>query len=109
MKREPEGFTKFRGDGQRDRRLASSFGTILKFGSEDRLVWNMGRLGEVDEITCGQILSCFPFDALLGGVVNDGDNGDKKFSHFALALLATFNNAEGLLEEVAVGGVKGNA
>ena len=68
----------------------------------------MRRLGEGGENICGQTLSCFPFGDLLGGVVNDGDDGDNKFSHFALALLATFNNAEGLLEEVAVGSISGD-
>lgn len=63
----------------------------------------MRRLGEGGE-SCGQTLSCLPFGDLLG-VVNDGDDGDNKFNHFALALLATFNNAEGLLEEVAVCGI----
>ena len=68
----------------------------------------MLRLGEGGENLCGKTLPCFPFGDLLGGVVNDGDDGDNKFSHFALALLATFNNAEGLLEEVAVGSISGD-
>lgn len=59
-------------------------------------------LGEGGESIRGRTSPGFCLGDLLDGVPNDVD------SHLALALVARFNIAEGLLEEMTVSGIAGN-